>query len=131
MCDCELTIITKNEDEISSFRSQGVMAREKDGERVRYSIEGDEGELFFSDTFFTNLRRGSCGMEASFKEGEESEILLKSSSLTGRIPVRTKSYRLEKNEGKRKIELRYDLLGSKTIQTFLLEIKIEFFSEEK
>lgn len=128
---CELKIVTESGGETSLFRSEGVFESADGGERARYFVEGDEGELFFSETFFENCRRGRCELKARFCEGEESEILLGSSDLMGKIPVRTTRYRIEKDGTERRIELCYDLLGLGNIQTFLLKIQIKFFSEEK
>lgn len=130
-CGCELKIVTESGGETSLFQSEGVFESVDGGERVRYIIESDEGELFFSETFFENCRRGNCELKARFCQGEESEILISSSDHTGRIPVRTTRYRLEKDGSERCIELCYDLLGLKNVQTFLLKIQIIFFSEEK
>lgn len=131
MCGCELTIITESEGETSVFRAEGVFESSNGGERVRYSVDGDEGEIFFSEAFLENCRRGRCGLKARFAEGEETEIVIGSSALTGKIPVKTSCYRLLRKESERNIELSYDLLGSENIQTFLLKIQIVFFSEEK
>ena len=127
---CELKIVTESGNETSLFQSDGVFERADGGERVRYQIEGDEGELFFSETFFETCRRGECTLSARFCEGEESEMMIGSSSLTGKIPVRTTRYLLKKDGTNRYIELCYGLLGSENIQTFSLKIQI-FFSEEK
>ncbi|MDE6411650.1 MAG: DUF1934 family protein [Clostridia bacterium] len=130
-CGCELKIVTESGGETSLFQSKGEFESADGGERVRYHVEDDEGELFYSEDFFENCRRGKCALKARFCEGAESEIILGSSDLTGKIPVRTSRYRLEKDETGRQIELCYELLGSKNIQTFLLKIQIVFFSEEK
>lgn len=131
MCGCELKIVTESEGATSLFQAEGVFESDGEEERVRYPIEGDEAELIFSETFFKNCRRGRCALEAAFSEGEESAIEIGSSDRSGRIPVRTTRYLLQKEETERRIELRYDLLGSENIQTFSLKIQIVFFSEEK
>lgn len=127
---CELTIETESGGEASLFRSEGVFESADGGERVRYFTEGDVSELFFSEAFFKTCRRGKCGLKASFCEGKESEIAIVSCGFTGKIPVRTTRYLLEKNGTNRYIELCYDLLGSENVQSFLLKIHV-FFSEEK
>lgn len=129
-CGCELKIVTESGNDSSLFQSEGVFESAEGGERVRYQIEDDEGELFFSEAFFKTCRRGKCGLTARFCEGEESEMIIGSSNLTGKIPVRTTHYHLQKDGTNRYIELCYDLLGSENIQTFSLKIQI-FFSEEK
>lgn len=131
MRGCELEIVTESENERSIFRTKGVFESEEDGERVCYRIENDDAELFFSESFFENCRRGSCGLEARFEEGKESEIIIGSSSLKGKIPVKTTRYRIQKSAAGREIELGYDLFPPRQIQTFFLKIKIVFFSEEK
>lgn len=131
MCGCELKIITQCGGETSLFQTEGAFEAADGLERVRYSIEGDEGELFVSETSITTRRRGECSLQARFCEGEETEMILTSSAHTGKIPVRTKRYRLEKEGTERRIELLYDLLGLDNIQTFSLNIQIIFFSEEK
>ena len=128
---CELKIVTESGGETALFQAEGVFERADGGEKVRYPIEGDEGELFFSETFFETCRSGECALKARFCEGEESEMLLGSSDFTGKIPVRTTRYELHKDGTMRDIELCYELLGSETIQTFSLKIQIVFFSEEK
>ena len=127
---CKLKIVTESGGETSLFQAEGVFESADGGERVRYPVDGDEGELFFSETFFETCRKGECGLQARFCEGEESEMIIGSSNLTGKIPVRTTHYFLQKDETQRYIELCYDLLGSENIQTFSLKIQL-FFSEEK
>lgn len=131
MCGCELKIITESGGESSVFQAEGVFESKADGESVRYPIEGDEGEIFFSEGFFQTCRHGRCNLEAEFSEGKLSEILIGDSSLAGKIPVKTTRYRIQKGETERRIELCYDLLGSENIQSFSLKIQILFFSEEK
>lgn len=131
MRGCELEIVTESENERSIFRTKGVFESEEDGERVRYRIDNDDAELFFSEAFFENCRRGSYGLKARFEEGKESEIIIGSSSLKGKIPVKTTRYRLYRSDAERKIELCYELFSPQQVQTFLLKIKIVFFSEEK
>ena len=131
MCGCKLEIVTESGGERTVFRANGVFESRDGEERALYQIDGDEAELIFSETFLENRRRGECGLQARFQEGKESSLRIGNSSLSGEIPVRTALYRLQKTEKDRRIELRYDLLGSENIQTFLLKIQIIFFSEEK
>lgn len=131
MRGCELEIVTESNEGRSVFQTEGIFECEKNGERVRYRIENDEAELFFSDAFFENRRYGDFGLEATFREGEESALTVGSSSLKGCVPLKTMRYRIQKSAAGREIELRYDLFPSRQIQTFFLKIKIVFFSEEK
>ena len=130
MCACELKITTKSGGSEALFQTQGVFEEDKERERVRYSIEGDEGELVFSENSLTMRRRGKCGLQADFCEGAETEMLLLESALQGKIPVRTTCYRLQKEQSKRTIQLGYELFTAGNIQTFSLKIQV-FFSEEK
>ena len=129
-CGCRLKIVTESEGEDSLFQAEGVFDSVCGGERVRYSVDGDEGELFFSEAFLETCRRGKCNLKVKFCEGEESEMIIGSSDLTGKIPVKTTRYLFQKEEAGRNIELCYDLLGSENSQTFSLKIQL-FFSEEK
>ena len=130
MCACELKITTKSGGSEELFQTQGVFERAGECERVRYLIEGDEGELLFSEGALEMHRRGKCGLQAVFREGEQGEMLLLDSALQGKIPVRTTHYQLQKEQFQRTVQLSYELFTAGNIQTFLLKIQI-FFSEEK
>ena len=130
MSSCKLKILPESRCENSLFQAEGAFESIKGGERVRYEIDGDEGELFFSDAFFETRRRGKCGVRARFCKGEETEMTIGSSDLTGKIPVHTTHYLLRKDGMNRYIELCYDLFSLENIQTFSLKIQL-FFSEEK
>ena len=130
MCGCQIKIITESGGERSHFEAAGVLEKEDAGERVRYPVEGDEGELFFSENCLQMSRCGKCGLQATFCEGKETEMILGDGGLHGSIPVRTTRYLLQKEGSKRDIELCYELFGAKNIQKFSLKIQL-FFSEEK
>ena len=130
MCDCTLKIFTESGGESSLFRSSGVFEKTNAGERVRYQIEGDEGELLLSDTLFEMRRFGKCGLKATFIEGERTEMLLGDTTLHGSIPINTTRYHLQQEHSKREIELCYELFAAEQIQKFSLKIQL-FFSEEK
>ena len=130
MCGCKLKIITQSGEDTALFEAEGIFEESDQGEKVRYLIEGDEGELIFSKNSFHMSRRGKCGLNATFIAGQESKMLLSDASLQGSIPVRTTHYSLQKETLSRSIELCYELLGAGNIQTFSLKIQL-FFSEEK
>ena len=130
MHNCKLTIITNSGSITSTFQADAVWEEIEEGERVRYQIEGDEGELVFGDNSMTMSRRGNCTLQATFLEGRQSEMILSDSSLLGSIPVRTTKYHLQKQDEKRTVELSYELFAADNIQTFSLKILL-FFSEEK
>ena len=130
MSGCQIKIITESGGERSLFEAAGVFEREDAGERVRYAVDGDDGELFFSKSRFEMCRRGKCGIEATFCEGKETRMILGDHVLHGSIPVRTTRYLLQKEGKKRNIELCYELFAAEHIQTFSLKIQV-CFSEEK
>ena len=130
MRDCKLKIITQSGNDTAFFEAEGTFEESAQGETVRYLIEGDEGEIIFSNNSFHMIRRGKCGLEATFLAGEETKMLLSDASLQGSIPVHTTHYSLQKEALLRSIELCYKLLGAGNIQTFSLKIQL-FFSEEK
>lgn len=125
-----LKIITENGGEASLFQSEAVYEKTSDGERIRYRIENDEGELFFADSFLEMRRRGECGMSVRFCEGKESEMTLSSSGLEGKLSVDTTRYKVKRGRAGSETELCYRL-GRDAVQTFSLKIQVLFFSEEK
>ena len=130
MCACELKIVTMSGAQEEVFQTEGAFERENGSERVRYLIDGDEGELMFSQDSLEMRRRGKCGLQAIFCEGKTGELLLSDSVLQGKIPVRTTHYRLKEEAFQKAIELDYELFEADNIQKFSLKIQI-FFSEEK
>ena len=123
-------MITESGGEASLFEAPGVLEETTDGTLVRYLIEGDDGELLISDTALQMHRRGRCALQATFCEGEETQMILGDLSLHATIPVRTTRYLLQRAETGASIELCYELFNTKNIQVFSLKIQL-FFSEEK
>ena len=130
MRNCKLTIVTNSGSVSSTFQADAVWQELQEGERICYQIEGDEGEIVFSENSMAMSRRGNCSLRATFLEGQESEMIISDSSLLGSIPVRTTKYHLHRQDDQRTIELSYELFAAENIQTYSLKILL-FFSEEK
>ncbi len=131
MDPCTIEIKTQNDGKTSVFREKATFSRTEDGESVTYPVEGDEGELFFSESGIEMRRRGKNTIFVKFREGKETELRLQEANNVGSIPVLTTCYRLKKERDGRRIELKYNLLGSEPDNSFYLQIYIKFFSEEK
>ena len=130
MRGCELIIITESGGESTLFEAKATLEEEREGVKVRYLIDGDEGELLFSENSVSMTRRGKCGLQATFCEGENTQMLLGDAALHGAIPVRTTHYSSQKDAAKIYADLCYELFGADNIQMFSLKIQV-FFSEEK
>ena len=127
---CRLKIVTQSGGSESVFEAQGTFEANEKCERVRYPIEGDEGDLILTESSFKMCRRGACGLESTFVEGRKTEMRLSGGELQGKIPVYTAHYHLKKDAFQRSIELGYELFTTEHLQTYLLKIQL-LFSEEQ
>ena len=130
MRSCELKITTESGEGISTFAAKATFEKGEEGDKVRYRIDGDAGELAFTDASLTMCRRGKCGLQATFCVGQQTQMVLGDASLQGSIPLNTTHYFLQKDNRKISIELCYELFAAENILTYSQKIQL-IFSEEQ
>ncbi len=118
---CTISIANTTTDGTGEFFAEGSLESVGTRRRVRYLVEGDEGELVFTEETLSMTRTGNVCLSAQYAQDADTVLRISTEGVGSEIAISTDFYRLSQTEKRFFIELQYNLVftSHKTSQEIL------------